>query len=43
MKAATFILKRVYLERNQQRELENHLKKLDEIKNYNGNVKGKVK
>lgn len=31
MKAPTYILKRIYLERNYDREYENHKNKLDEI------------
>ena len=32
MKASTFILKRVYLERNAEREYKQHQKRLDRIK-----------
>jgi hypothetical protein len=33
MKADRYILKRIYLERNQQREYKSHQKRLEEIKN----------
>lgn len=39
MKAPTYILKRVYLERNQERELRNHEKRLEEIKSSKDQTK----
>jgi hypothetical protein len=32
MKGNTYILKRIYLERNQEREYKNHVKRLEKIK-----------
>ncbi|EAS06863.1 hypothetical protein TTHERM_00725820 (macronuclear) [Tetrahymena thermophila SB210] len=43
MKAPTYILKRVYLERNQERELRNHEKRLEEIKSSKDQTKIELK